>query len=87
MLRTGVDRSDGGVVVDRLRMHRFDQADIIGNGGGVGNDLAKPGAVLPMLAEFEHRSHAGERRLFGSHPGDALAVADAVGQFLPVVFA
>ena len=32
---------DSGVMVNRFGMHRFDQTDIIGNGGGVGNDFAE----------------------------------------------
>ena len=73
-------------MVDRFSMHRFDQTDIIGNGGGVGNDFAEPGPILSMLSKFKHRSYTGEGGLFGSHPGDTLAITDTVGQFLTMVF-
>ena len=86
MLGTGVDRSDGGVMVDRFGVHRFDQTDIIGNGGGVGNNFTEPSAILSMLGKFKHWSYAGEGGLLGSHPGDTLAITDTVGQFLAVVF-
>ena len=86
LLGAGIDRGDRRVMVDRFGMHRFDQTDVIGNGGGVWNDFTEPGTILSMLGKFKHRSYAGEGGLLGSHPGDALAIADTVGQFLTMVF-
>src|SRR5512145_3226318 len=39
-----------------------------------------------MLCEFEERFDAGERALARSHPGDALAAADRIGQLSPMQF-
>ena len=44
--------------------------------------LAQPGPVLAMLVELEDRGGDGEPRLAAGHGGDALAVADGVGQVL-----
>ena len=86
LLRAGVNCSDRRVVVDRLSVHGFDQANIIRNRGGVRDEFTEPASMLPMLGKFKHWGHAGEGGLFGSHPGDSLTIADTVGQFLPVVF-
>ena len=50
LLRAGVHHDLGGGVIDRLGLHRADQADVVGDLGGVRQDLAEFHAALPVLA-------------------------------------
>ena len=43
-------------MIDRVRLHRPNQADVVRNRGGVGQHLAQFHAALPVLLEFESRT-------------------------------
>ena len=86
LLLAGVDEGDGRVVVDGLGVHRFDDGDVIDDAGGVREEFADPSAVLTVSFELEHRRDAGERFLLAGHPGEALPLADALGQLRAVEF-
>ena len=86
LLRAGVDEGDAGIVVDRLGVHRADDADLVGDLRGVRQQVADPLAALAALFERGEAFADGEIFLAGGHAGDALALADGVGQILAVDF-
>ena len=79
-LETGLEESNRGVVVDRLGLHRLDQAQLIGDLCGVRDQLAEPHSGLAMLPKFEQAGRGGECCLVGGHAGKALAHTDGFGQ-------
>ena len=70
------------LVVDRFGVHRPDDCDVVDHLGGVRQDLGDPGARLAVLLEGVGRRRHGEAFLPGGHAGDALPIADRVGQVL-----
>ena len=72
LLVAGVDERDGRVVVDRLGVHRFDDADVVGDRLHVRQEVADPGAVLAAAAAGPHGGDDRERGLAGGHAGEAL---------------
>ena len=50
-LGAGLEEGDGRVVVDRLGVHRLDEAQIVGHAGGVRQQFADPGAALAVPGE------------------------------------
>ena len=69
-LRSGLDRGHGGVVVDVLGVDRFDEAEVIGHFGEIGQELAEPGFALAVLLEFV-LSPANRVGGGGGHAGEA----------------
>ena len=53
LLRAGLDKGDGGVVIDRVRVHRPYEADVVGDLALVRQELAEPLAAFTMLVELE----------------------------------
>ena len=53
LLKTGLNERDGRVVVDRLRVHRLDDGDVVDDLRGVGQQLAHPRAALAVPGERE----------------------------------
>ena len=81
-LRAGQEKGDGRIVIDGLGMHGPDEAEVVGDLGGPGQELADPGSRLAVLGELvDGRSH-GKAALLGGHAGEALTLADGLGQFL-----
>ena len=72
-LKAGLRHGDGGVVIDLLRIHRTDQADLVGDLGRVRHQFAEPHAALAVLREVEHGGRAGELILKRRHGGQPLA--------------
>ena len=70
-------------MVDRLGVHRFDDADVVGDGLHVRQQVADPGAVLAAAAAGPHRGDDGELRLAGGHAGEALVPLTDGGSSLP----
>ena len=54
-LGAGLEEGDGRVVVDRLGVHRLDEAEVVGDLRGVRQQLADPRARLAVLGELEER--------------------------------
>ena len=77
---TGLKEGDGRVMVDGLGVHRFDDAEIVGDLGCVWEEFAEPGSALAVLGELENRGGNRKRFLAGGHSGDPLAHADRVGK-------
>ena len=59
-LRAGVHEHVRGVVIDRVRRHRADDADVVGDLADMREELREFGAVLPVLRELELRALADE---------------------------
>ena len=66
-----------GIVIDRVRIHRPDDGDVVDDLRGVRQQLAHPGPGLSVSGEpvdrFRHRQQRLSHRL-----GDALALADRI---------
>lgn len=69
-------------MIDGLGVDGLDERDVIGDAGGVREEFADPHAAFAGLAELEHRGRDGEPRLAAGHGGDALALADRIGEVL-----
>ena len=81
-LAAGLEERDRRIVIDSLRVHRADHADVIGDAADVRQQFAELAAALAVAGEFEPGWLAGESRLRGHHASDALAAADGIGQVL-----
>ena len=86
LLVAGVDERDRRVVVDRLGVHRLDDADVVGDRLHVRQQVADPGAVLAAAAAGPHGGDDREAGLAGGHAGEALLALDRGGQILAVDF-
>ena len=84
-LGTGLEKGDGGVVIDRLGVERFHDAEVIDHLGGVRQDAADPGAAFAVLLELERRTRQRQAGLISRHAGQALALANRIGQLLAVL--
>ena len=71
-------------MVDGLGPQRFDEAEFVDHGRGVRHQLADPGTRLAVLLEFKLRAGQWQARLVAGHAGQALAVANFIGQLLTV---
>ena len=63
---------------------RADDGDVIGDARGVGQQVADPLAAVSALFEGGEAFANGEVFLAGGHAGQALALADGVGEILAV---
>ena len=79
-LGAGHDKGAGGIVIDRIGVHRFDHGDVVGDALHVGHELAHPHAAFTTLLEGELARRDGEARLTTRHRRDALAFADRIRQ-------
>ena len=61
LLEPGLDERDRRVVIDRIRVHRLDDGDVVDDLRGVRQQLADPGAGLPVLRELVDRLRHGQR--------------------------
>ena len=72
----GIRKHIGRLVVDGLRVHRLDDANVVRHLGRVGQDIRNPGAAFPVLLEANRRRGDGETGLARGHARNALAIAD-----------
>src|SRR5438094_985198 len=70
------------VVIDRLRVDRLEEAQLVGHGGGPREQVADPRPGLAALPEPVLRRGDRERLLGGGHAGQPLPAADRVRQVL-----
>ena len=82
----GVDEGHAGVVVDGLGLHGADEADFVGDFLGVREEVGEPDAGFTTFFSFGDGSDDREGLLERGHAGDALTIADMIGEFLAVVF-
>ena len=81
-LATCLEKGDRRIVVNRLGVHGFDEAEFIGDAGNVRHEFADGGAAFAMLGELEDAGCDREIFLLGGHASEALALSDRVGQIL-----
>ena len=74
-------------MIDRLGMHRADDAEVIGDAADMAHEVAILDTALAILLEVDER--AGERKggLVAAHAGQSLALPDRVRQRLGMFFA
>ena len=72
-LGAGLEERDGRVVIDRLGVHRLDEAEFVDDARGVRQQLADPGPALAVLGEAEPARRDREARLPRRHAGEPLA--------------
>ena len=71
-LGPGLKEGDGRIMIDGLGVQRTDDAQVVGDLGSPGQQLADPSPRLAVTGEFEDRPRHRQRRLLGRHPGQAL---------------
>ena len=76
---------DRGVVVDRLGVQAFYDADVVRNRLNIGQQIADPGAMFAAALAGHQWRHDRERALVARHAGDALRAFDRGGQVKPGV--
>ena len=72
-------------MVDRLGMHRLDEAQLVRLLGKMRENLAHPMSGLSLPGELENAGSNRKVLLPGSHGGQTLALAYAVGQILSMM--
>jgi hypothetical protein len=82
-LSARLKEGDRGIVVDRLGVHRLDEAQPVGDSGRVGEELADPRAAFAVtgervLARGDRKTGLGRR-----HSGEPLAAANRIGELGP----
>ena len=87
LLVAGVHVGDRRVVVDRLGVHRLDDAHLVGDRLHVREQVAHPRAVLAAAPARPQRRDDRIRRLAGGHPGEPLVALDRGGDLLAVILA
>src|SRR5262249_40231272 len=85
LLVARLDVCDRRVVVDRLGVQRFKDANFVGDGAGVRQELAEPAATAAVLVKLEHRRDTRKRALPRGHAGDALPHTHGGWQFLAMM--
>ena len=78
-LGAGLQKGDRRVVVDRLGVHRTDNAKFIHNRCRAREEFTHPRPALPMPAELEDRAGQWQGRLVPGHAGQALAHTHRLG--------
>ena len=71
-------------MIDRLGVHRFDDAKMIRDRCGMGKQIAQPMAGIAVLLELEGRTDQRQARLIPAHPRESLAFADGIWKLLSV---
>jgi hypothetical protein len=76
----GLKERDRRIVVDRLRVHRPHDAEIVDDPRRVRQQLAQPDAGLSVPGKLETGRGDREARLRGRHSGEPLAHPDRIRQ-------
>ncbi len=79
---SGLEKRHGGLVIDGVGMHGADDRDIVHHLRRVGQQFRNPRARLAVLRELEDGRSDGKPRLAARHGGEALALANRIGQVL-----
>ena len=80
------EKVDGGGVIHLLGVHAFDEAEVIGDGGGVRDNVADPGSALPALLEGLECAEEFSFISSSGHSTEALSGHVAGGDLLAVHF-
>jgi hypothetical protein len=84
LLIAGLEERDARLVVDRLGVHRVDEADLVRHRAGVRQQLGEPHSVLAvgMPREAEHAGSDRKARLARGHARQPLTIAHGIRQIL-----
>ena len=85
-LKTGERKRDGGIVIDLLRVHGLDEAEIVRNLRGVRQQLAQGRARLSVLSKLVNRRSGREAGLERRHPCQPLSAPHGIRQILAAKF-
>ena len=85
-LRAGLHMRHARAVVDRLGVHRADEAQVIGDAGNVRQHVADLDAALAARRKLERRPDQRQRRLVAGHRGEPLAPPDRLRQLGAMLF-
>lgn len=80
LLMAGLEKRDCRVVVDRLRKHRLDDADVVGNLVMKWQQIADPLPTFAVLPKRRDRVGGRKRTLPRGHSREPLAHTDRIGQ-------
>ena len=83
LLRAGLDERDGRVVIDRLGVHRADDADVIDHAAGMRQQFARARRPTGLADESELRGDDRKAVLPGGHAGQPLPLRIESGSSLP----
>ena len=83
LAEAAVEEHLGGGVIDLVGVEGFDDAEVVGDGGEVGQQFGHPGAALAVLFEFEGGALEGG---FGADEGEAFAFEEFGGAGLAAAF-
>ena len=72
-------------MVDCLSIHRFDEANFVGDLSGVRQGGAEQSTAFAILIEGKWRPGERQTRLIGRHAGEPLSLAHGIGQLLTVL--
>ena len=86
LLVAGAAEGLGRIVVDRVAVGRFHEADVVGDALQVGQQVADPGAVLAAASAGPHGGDDRVMALAARHAGESLRAFDGGRDFLAVVF-
>lgn len=86
-LRSGLEKSQGRIVVDGLGVQGSDEAQVICHLSSIGQQLAQPSPMLAVLLKGKFGARQWKFGLIGRHAREPLAHADGCGEVLPVHFA
>ena len=83
LLTSGLEEGDARLVIDRLRVHRVDEAQLFGHAARVRQQLGEIDAVFVVGVAIETKLRGCDRkaRLTTGHGGDALPVANRRRKF------
>ncbi len=73
-------------MVDRLGVHRADDAEVVGDFAGVRQEVAVFDAGLAVFLEVGERAGERERGLIAAHARQALPLTNRIGKRLKVAF-
>src|SRR6266481_6080835 len=85
-LRAGLEKGDRGIVVNGFGEHGADHADLISHARRMREQIAKPGACLAVLFEWENRTGQWNGSLLRGHAGQTLTAADMLGKLFAIQF-
>ena len=80
-----LQKRDARPVIDRLRVHRIDDAQVVRDAGSVRQQFAEPRTGLAVLSELERRTDERNGRLIARHARESLVPRTESGSCSPFI--
>ena len=80
-LRSCLHEDNCRLVIDRLGVHGFDEAQLVDDAGGIRKQVAHPCAAFAVLLERRERLYQGKCGLVGDHARISLRATDRIRYF------